>query len=392
MRVLLVQPSPDRPGGGNAVACWIVQALRDEHELTGLTWTKVDWEAANRFWGTDIRPDDLAQVRVPVWIRALVRVLPVPVGLLRLCIMLRIAKDMGADFDCVVTANNEGDFGRIAVQYVHYPWNAFPRPKVEVRWYHWRLLLEPYYWLCRKIAGYEAHRARSNVTLVNSNWTRQLALRHGQLPSRIVYPPVKVSAAPRPWAEREDGFVCIGRISPEKNLERVIDVLAQVHAAVPGVRLHIVGTPHAPAYFRRIERRIRSCAWIRLHESPSRAAMEALISRQRYGIHGMREEHFGMAPAEMVRAGCIVWVPNGGGQTEIVDHPSLVFDGVADAAAKIIRTLRDPAEQERLRHHLAARAKAFLPEVFIESVRAAVAEADAANQSDARRLPPAEIG
>ena len=39
-------------------------------------------------------------------------------------------------------------------------------------------------------------------------------------------------------------------------------------------------------------------------------------------LHGMREEHFGMAPAEMARAGVIVWVPNGGGQMEIVgDEP-----------------------------------------------------------------------
>ena len=42
------------------------------------------------------------------------------------------------------------------------------------------------------------------------------------------------------------------------------------------------------------------------------------MATHRYGIHGMREEHFGMAPAEMARAGAIVWVPRGGGQTEIV--------------------------------------------------------------------------
>ena len=42
------------------------------------------------------------------------------------------------------------------------------------------------------------------------------------------------------------------------------------------------------------------------------------MASHRYGIHGMREEHFGMAPAEMVRAGVIVWVPRGGGQMEIV--------------------------------------------------------------------------
>ena len=51
------------------------------------------------------------------------------------------------------------------------------------------------------------------------------------------------------------------------------------------------------------------------------------MASHRYGIHGMREEHFGMAPAELARAGAIVWVPRGGGQMEIVGHePALMFD------------------------------------------------------------------
>ena len=53
-------------------------------------------------------------------------------------------------------------------------------------------------------------------------------------------------------------------------------------------------------------------------DDASRDEVRALMATHRYGIHGMREEHFGMAPAELARAGCIVWVPRGGGQMEIV--------------------------------------------------------------------------
>ncbi len=50
-----------------------------------------------------------------------------------------------------------------------------------------------------------------------------------------------------------------------------------------------------------------------------------------------------MAPAELARAGCIVWVPRGGGQMEIVgDEPALMYDSEDDAVAKIVRTLEDP--------------------------------------------------
>jgi len=378
MRVLFVHPSLDASGGGNGVACWMVQALKDEHEVTALTWTPLDWERANRLWGTEIRTGDVASLRVPRWLRALVRVLPAPVALMRTCILLRLAKRLAPEFDCVVTANNEGDFGRVGVQYVHFPWNLFPRPDADLRWYHLGPLLPPYYALCKRIADFDVARARKNITLVNSDWTRRMALDRADLPSRTVYPPVKVGAVSRPWAEREDGFVCIGRFSPEKRLERVIEIVDRVRAQLPGVKLHLAGTRDNEPYYRQIVRLVRATPWITLHEDLSRDELEQLMARQRYGLHGMLEEHFGMAPAEMVRAGCIVWVPNGGGQVEIVDHPRLVYESVDDAAAKIVRTLGDPTEQDALRGHLAARADAFSPEAFVTKVRASVAEAAAA--------------
>ena len=114
-----------------------------------------------------------------------------------------------------------------------------------------------------------------------------------------------------------------------------------------------------------------------LHENISRAALVDLVSRQRYGIHGMLEEHFGMAPAELVRAGCLVWVHDAGGQVEIVDDPRLTYGSVEDAVAKIVATIRDPHETATLRKHLAGRGALFSTERFMREVRAAVEEAAA---------------
>ena len=143
----------------------------------------------------------------------------------------------------------------------------------------------------------------------------------------------------------------------------------------------MVGTTDHTRYYRRIVRRIRAAGdWIQLHEDLSRAELDALIGRVRYGIHGMREEHFGMAPAEMVRAGCIVWVPDGGGQVEIVGDARLTYGSIEEGVAKITRTLGDADEQARLRAHLATRASLFSTERFMQQVRAAVAEAAALAQ------------
>jgi glycosyltransferase involved in cell wall biosynthesis len=376
MRILFVQPGFLGPGGGAGLAAWMLQALTGEHDVTVLSWDPVDVGQVNRFWGTSLRDGDFRLIRVPTVIRRLVDALPLPLHLLRTAFMLRAAQRMLPRYDVPVTANNEADFGTVGVQYVHYPWNVFPRPNVDIRWYHLKMLLPLYYGLCSTVSRFTVAGMHRNITLVNSDWTGRLAHQRYGFVTRTVYPPVTAEVPDVPWDKREPGFVCIGRIAPEKELDRVIDVVTGVHRQVPGVTLHIVGTPEDGPYHRRIAERARAAGFT-LHENLSRAELGELMAHQRYGIHGKSEEHFGMAPAEMVLAGCVVWVPNGGGQVEIVDEPRLTYDSVEDAVAKIVRVLRTPAEQDALRAHLAARAPRFSTDRFMREIRAAVADAAA---------------
>ena len=98
-----------------------------------------------------------------------------------------------------------------------------------------------------------------------------------------------------------------------------------------------------------------------------------MMASHRYGIHGMGEEHFGMAPAEMARAGAIVWVPRGGGQMEIVgNEPALMYESDDEAVEKITRTLASASEQQRLRDRLAATSEQFSTTAFMAEVRSIV--------------------
>ena len=103
------------------------------------------------------------------------------------------------------------------------------------------------------------------------------------------------------------------------------------------------------------------------------------MATSRYGIHGMREEHFGMAPAEMARAGAIVWVPRGGGQMEIVGRePALMYESDDDAVQKISATLASASEQQRLRDGLAVVSEQFSTTRFMQQVRSIVERVPAA--------------
>ena len=117
-------------------------------------------------------------------------------------------------------------------------------------------------------------------------------------------------------------------------------------------------------------------SWATLHEDISRGESAELAARQRYGMHAFKNEHFGMAVAEMVRAGCIPFVHNSGGPPEIVGHDScLIYESEEEAAQKIMRVLRDPAAQEDIRQRLALRKDFYSVETFVRAIRAEVRQA-----------------
>jgi glycosyltransferase involved in cell wall biosynthesis len=378
-RVLLVQPSLQPPGGGNGVAAWVLQSLVAEHHVTVLSWRPVEIDPINRFFGTHLSHRDFATIEVPRAWRMLADHLPTPSTLIKLSLLMRHTRRVSAGFDVLFGVQNETDFGRRGIQYVHYPTYLRPRPEVDLRWYHPpQSGLNLYYALADRIAGFSLDRLKANLTLVNSDWTGEHVTRFLGIPTRTLYPPVVDPAPGLPWVERRNAFLALGRISPEKEFERVIAILSRVRDSAPDVTLTIIGTAdrHSQRYYRSLTSLAESLgSWIEFRHDLSRDEVRGLMASHRYGIHGMREEHFGMAPAELARAGAIVWVPRGGGQMEVVGkEPALMYESDDDAVRKISATMADASEQRRLREALAAVSPQFSTARFMEQVRTIVNE------------------
>jgi glycosyltransferase involved in cell wall biosynthesis len=375
VKVLLVQPSIDPPRGDHLVAAWMLQALRDEHELSLCTWKDPDLAACNRYYGTSLRAGDFEIRLVPDPLRPLGRLIPTPLALLKNAYLMRRSVPLAARHDIVMTCSNEADFGRPGIQYVFYPKLDMARPAVDLRWYHAsRRLLELYYHVCMRIARFSSARMKANLTLVTSAYigARVRAL-HGIEPV-VLYPPAPGEFPGVAWEERENSFVCIGRISPEKRIDAIIDILRRVRAAGGDVGLHVVGAPDDRQHTQLVQRLAReNASWVRLHTNVPRAELLRLVARQRYGIHANPDEHFGIGVAEMVRAGCIVFVRDGGGPAEIVGaEADLCWASPEDALTKILAVLDDPSRQSALRRHLGSRAALFSSERFCKQFRALV--------------------
>jgi glycosyltransferase involved in cell wall biosynthesis len=349
------------------------------HDVTVFSWIPVELDEVNAYYGTALRPNDATWIAVPPAVRYPLEGLVLPLVLLKASILFRRAKAIIKDFDVVVCGHNETDLGSRTLQYVHYPSHLRPRPPTDLRWYHrWSKGLTAYHNFCDRVADFRPERVVEATTLTNSNWIaeRVVELYGVGAQPRVVPPPVDMEPSSLPWRERREGFVCIGRIAPEKELERVIRILEEVRASRPEVELHLIGSRGPRKYVKKVMDLARAAGdWVSLHLDVSRPELMRLIHQNRYAIHGMKEEHFGIAPAEALLGGCVVFVPDGGGQVDIVGpEPRLRFASNEEAVSKILRVVTDRGEQEDLLSYLASRRNMFTRERFEVDIRRHVLE------------------
>lgn len=369
MRVLIVQRSLSPPGGGNAVAAWMAHALYDVHEVGTLTAVPWPVAATNAFYGTSIPEHAITQHIAPAPWRWLAGLREDRLTRLRMASVYGHARTLVSRYDLMITAEYYAAFPKPGIQYVQFP--ARLRPTAQ------RLppVVNAYFALCSWLLGAPWTDAARNTTLVNSRWTASRVEQLGELPSPIVlYPPVLDPGGGLPWGDRHDTFLVLGRFHESKRIEQAMSIVARLRArTLPRARLLIVGSVVNRGHAERL-RAAAAChgGWIEFHEDLSRTELNRLMGQSRFGIHAMVDEHFGMATAEMTRAGCVVFAHRSGGSREVLnDEDSLLWSDEADAVEKISAVLA--ADPGPLRSRLLTHAAQFSPEAFIERFRSIVA-------------------
>lgn len=372
----MVHPKLKAAGGGNVVAAYIVEALAREYSVSTLSWEPADIDTLNQLYGTSLNSSKLTVLATPLFLRFLDKFSPW-LSPFRYAILLRICKKVKDKYDVIVSVNNEADFGCRGIQYIHdLPYAVHGRPQLGIKMlfpFHLWVLFKGKYRPWMVVAGFSYHRMKNNLTLVNSEWTGCKISEVYGFKCITVHPPAPGFYPFSPWEERENGFVCVGRISPFKRLERLVEIVGAVRSQVHDVHLHIIGTSDDPKYHQQLLSIVRECSWVSLHENVSREELTKLIVAHRYGIHGMEKEPFGIAVAEMVRGGCIVFVPRGSGPAEIVGGcEQLLYDNVEEAVVKILRVIGNNEEQMFLREYLDTRKVLFSTKKFVSSIQRVV--------------------
>jgi glycosyltransferase involved in cell wall biosynthesis len=374
-RVAVVHPRLVAGGGSEACALWTLQALQAGFRPTLITTGRPDLRELNGKYGTDVDPGKVET-----------RLVGVPPGTrqrfdaLRGSRLARYCRRHARDFDVMISAYNVMDFGVAGIQMIaDFSFDDDLRRELDFdggaaqgAFHRASTGRSLYIRLARALSGTDGHGWKRNRTVANSEWTKDLLRRRFDVSSEVVYPPVVGDFPSVPWTEREDGFVLMGRLVPEKGIGRAIEILAEVRKHKP-VHLHVVGRRGRDAYARELEELSRGYGdWVHFEGEMYGPQKAAFLARHKYGISGRRNEAFGIAVADMVRAGALVWVPDGGGQTEIVGHPGLVYSGRESAVVLILAALDDPEVEAGLRRHLEKRREMFSSGRFVAEIGAVV--------------------
>jgi len=377
-RVLVANPALRPIGGGNLVAAWVLQALREDFEVSLGTLEPVDFAQVNRNFGTDLQAEDCKVEVAPRFYQTVLQNMPTRGALFEICTTMRWAQNLDRQnrYDVLFSTTNEFDFHRRGIQYVHYPWLYLPRPEVELGWYH-RLpgTLRLYRAACMRVARLTREGLRRNLILANSEFVAGRVESAQVNGARVVFPPVVGDWPDTPWAQRRLGIAAVGRIHTGKRWDMAVDIVERVRQRGHDLTLTLIGHSDMAEYGQRLDAMAATRPWFRVLRDVDRHRLVAEISANRYGIHAMEEEHFGIAPAELQRGGCITFVHNSGGQVEIVGRDRrLTFEGIEDAAAKIATVIENPALEHELVGELRERRDWFSAARFCESIREVVEE------------------
>ena len=359
---------------------WAIDALAKEYRVHLITSGEPDLRLLNRLYGTSVPPEAVTVVRVP---------LPRPLARTDKAAALRghwhqrFCRRIADRYDVLFSAYNLCDFGRPAIQRIaDFSWAPDVRASVDPdttgsRGFHQTNFLNRLYLgLCKKIAPPSGRNLFADDLLIaNSQWTATVLKEKYQARDvRVIYPPVPGDFPDVPWEERASDFVCLGRLSREKRIESIIDVLKRLRAMGHTSTLHIIGGSDGSSYARGVEEMARSEGdWIQWHGELQGDAKRQLLAQCRYGIHACPFEGFGIAVAEMVRAGCIPFVPTTGGAGEIVGHDeTLCWQSLDEAAAKVDQLWRTESKQTDIRRALKKQATLFSTGSYQEGIRTIV--------------------
>jgi len=361
----------EHKGGGDFVCAWFLESLKNEYEITYLTWGRnIDFNEVNNYYGTNIKNNEINVLYNFLLTRLKLNNRPYH---LILALLELFVKKYYYKFDLLISTYNEFDFYKKGIQYIHGPSRSDYAAQLYLTDYKNSILRNFYHKSCDFFSGFNFERMKKNLTLVNSNWTGNVVKKvFGEINTITLYPPVLIDCK-NTWEKRETGFLCIGDLLPEKKVIEAINLIGKLREIYKyNIHLHIIGNGTG-SYAQKVKNICKKYKWIFFEGRMNREEISKIINNHKYGIHMRNYEGFGIAVAEMAKGGCIPFIPEGGGQTEAIgNNTHLLFRSEEEAVSKIKFLLDSPSLQIEIQKYLLSYTKIFSIDNFKNKLKSCI--------------------
>lgn len=345
--ISVVHYRPDIIGGAEAVLSHTIDALESQHSVTLISATEAPITDLNDQFGTKIR--DVKTIEAIIGPLPCENLIPFFERLrggrlgvlraLRFTIFHRAAAKYCEDADLIINTNVEMGYPEADIQYNHFPrYNRRRNPLDSTPDNNVVNAIDKFVSNLEGLSDY----GENEDLLANSEWTADIVEEIYSTRSKVVYPPVDpVLESTKEFEDRENGFVMIGSIKPRKNVEDGIKIVDKLREQDHDVQLHLIGTTFRHSdYSQRIKDHARSRDYVKMEGRVSRSRLRDLLTSHRYGLHATRNEHFGIAVAEMASAELVPFLHNSGGQREIVgESEEFLYEDIDNAVDTISKVL-----------------------------------------------------
>lgn len=362
--ILIIHPSVTCKGGGVAVCMNVLEALQRDHQLTVFSLEHDHIKRLNDYYNTNVTNVSFKSIKYHDKISQLGKV-----AKLRKSLINRYLAETNvlSSYDLIFSTHNDIFSDTKTINYIN---------DLSFSWKHNSTnrsgLKKLYYSVCKGILPSDNY--NNSIYLANSNWTAQKT--NIRFPCETIYPPVDTSNINLvDWNEKEDSFVTIGRVTPEKNILRNINIINEVVSMGNNIEYHIVGPTGDSTYSEDVREYVSNYDHIHLEGKVDRHRLIQIIQSNKYGLHGRDSEPFGIAVAELVAGGMIPFIPNGGGQVEIVRGcNNILYDTVDEASRKIDQVLGNVNIQQDIQSKLPNVTNKFGKERFKDDIQNVVDE------------------
>lgn len=376
--ILVIHPHLDHIGGSEQVCMHVLEALQNDYNTTLITFGKTDLDKLNNYYGTDVSNITVQRIVTRGLISSVTKAVPGPdMGKLVDAIRDRtLNTQISSSYDVIISTKGIRQIDHPAIEYIHHPMKPdaeknksdtrknFPTPAIEL-----------YDNLCNSISPTISENTEIRF-FANSQWTASFATDVLNTSVDVIYPPVYTKdISPKTWESRDDRILSIGQITPSKNIIRNIKIISILFDRGHSIEYDIVGPPSGPKkYVEKVKQEVDRREFVNYLGPVSRERLTQLLSTYKYGLHGHNEEHFGIAVAELVAGGVIPFVPNEGGQREIVGQDErLMYTSSADAVDLMDSVLQNEQKQKDIRASLPNINERFGRDRFKNEIRESVA-------------------